>query len=76
MTGGRHRETAETFDRGLDELDDGSSELALRLEAACISAARRSVSTLPLAVAPVRPILARRLSGATAGERSLLAHVA
>ncbi len=76
MAGGRHREAAETFDRGLDELDDRASELALRLDAAYISAARRSIATLPLAVARVRPILSRRFPGATPGERALLAHVA
>jgi DNA-binding CsgD family transcriptional regulator len=74
--GGRHREAAEAFDRGLDEFDDRDAELALRLEAGYISAARRSIATLPLAVARVRPILARRYTGASPGERALLAHVA
>lgn len=76
MAGGRHRDAAETFDRGLDELTDKDSELALRLEAGFVSAARRSIATLPLAVARVRPLLVRRLTGATPGERALLAHVA
>ena len=76
MAGGRHRDAAETFDRGLDELSDKDSELALRLEAGFVSAARRSIATLPLAVARLRPLLVRRLTGATPGERALLAHVA
>jgi DNA-binding CsgD family transcriptional regulator len=76
MAGGRHRDAAETFDRGLDELPDKDSELALRLEAGFVSAARRSIATLPLAVARLRPLLVRRLTGATPGERALLAHVA
>jgi DNA-binding CsgD family transcriptional regulator len=76
MAGGRHREAAETFDRGLDELSERDSELGLRLEAGFVSAARRSVATLPLAVARMRPLLARPFTGASPGERALLAHVA
>jgi DNA-binding CsgD family transcriptional regulator len=76
MAGGRHREAADTFDRGLAELSDTSSELGLLLEAGFVSAARRSIATLPLAVARVRPLLAQRFTGATPGERALLAHVA
>jgi DNA-binding CsgD family transcriptional regulator len=78
--GGRHREAAEIFDRGLSELEssagDGVEELRLRLEAGYVGAARRDVATLPLAVARLRPILAGSLGGATPGERALLAHVA
>jgi DNA-binding NarL/FixJ family response regulator len=78
--GGRHREAAEIFDRGLEELralgEDGDAELALRLESGYVGAARRDVATLPLAVARLRPILARALDGSTPGQRALLAHVA
>ncbi|HVE69124.1 MAG TPA: AAA family ATPase, partial [Solirubrobacteraceae bacterium] len=88
---GRHREAAEIFDRGLEELeatgaesalsaaagrDDPDAELMLRLEAGYVGAARRDVATLPLAVARLRPILAGTLDGATPGQRALLAHVA
>ncbi|MDX6669696.1 MAG: hypothetical protein QOI91_59 [Solirubrobacteraceae bacterium] len=77
---GRNREAAEIFDRGLLELagveGGGESELALRLQAGYVGAARRDVATLPLAVARLRPILARQLAGSTPGERALLAHVA
>jgi DNA-binding CsgD family transcriptional regulator len=91
--GGRHREAAEIFDRGLTELvtaspaagsadgsgsgpDEPDDELRLRLEAGFVGAARRDVATLPLAVARLRPILARGLEGSTPGQRALLAHVA
>jgi DNA-binding CsgD family transcriptional regulator len=76
MAGGRHKEAAETFDRGLRELEGADPEVGLRLEAAYASAARRSITTLPLAVARLRPMLSRRLAGATPGERAMLAHVA
>ncbi len=78
--GGRHREAAETFDRGLRELreagEDEGSELALQLQSGYVGTARRDISTLPLAVARLRPAMARRLDGSTAGQRALLAHVA
>src|SRR5207248_2291974 len=73
---GRHREAAETFDRGRRELGDDGGELGLRLEAGYIGAARMDVGTVPLAVGRVRGVRQRALDGDTAGERKLLAHVA
>ena len=73
---GRHREAAETFDRGRDQLGGDSPELALRLEAAYIGAARMDLVTLPAAVARVSRARRRKLTGATPGERKLLAQVA
>jgi DNA-binding CsgD family transcriptional regulator len=73
---GRHGEAAETFDRGLREAGERDAELALRLQAGYIGAARMDMVALPLALARVRPVLGRRLAGDTPGERALLAHVA
>jgi DNA-binding CsgD family transcriptional regulator len=73
---GRHRDAAETFQRAHTQLGDGGGELALRLQAAYIGAARMDVVTLPLAVSRVREARQLGLTGATPGERKLLAHVA
>src|SRR5205085_7521157 len=73
---GAHAEAVATFDRGLDEIGEGSTETALRMEAGYIAAAREELTLRPLASARLHRILSRADGAATPSERVLLAHVA
>jgi DNA-binding CsgD family transcriptional regulator len=73
---GAHTEAAATFERGLDELGDATTETALRMEAGYVAAAREELALRPLASARVQRIMARANHADSPGERVLLADVA
>jgi DNA-binding CsgD family transcriptional regulator len=75
-TRGAHTDAAATFERGLDELGDATTEAALRMEAGYVAAAREELALRPLASARVQRILARAEQAESPGERVLLADVA
>ena len=75
-TGGAHAEAAATFERGLDEIGNETTETAMRMEAGYIAAAREELTLRPLASTRLHRILGRARGATTPAERVLLAHVA
>jgi DNA-binding CsgD family transcriptional regulator len=73
---GRHREAAETFESGLDELDDADDALSRELRASFVAVATLDGSLRPRAVSEIELVARSRPGGETRGERLVLAQLA